>query len=206
MATAEADLTESQIDKLLREAEERLAAKNSGKELATRKPFQFAVAPVATDEAEAVDAPGKEVAAAKKDDISLRIAQLEKKKDKKDPANAGPDWFGLQKTDLTPEAKREFQILRMRGILDPKQHFRKDNRKNMIPKFSVFGTIVEGTAKGERERLTRKERKNTMVEEVLASQEYNQQFKRRYNKIQEKNASGKKGFYKKLVAGRRRRP
>lgn len=125
---------------------------------------------------------------------------------KNDADNAGPDWFGLQKTDLTPEAKREFQILRMRGILDPKQHFRKDNRKNMIPKFSVFGTIVEGTAKGERDRLTRKQRKNTMVEEVLASQEYNQQFKRRYNKIQEKNASGKKGFYKKLVNGRRRRP
>ncbi|CAK7203562.1 dTDP-fucopyranose mutase [Sporothrix eucalyptigena] len=206
MATDVADLTENQIDALLREAEERLTAKSSGKELATRgRPFQFAVAPVNTEEAK-TDAPSKEVAAAKKDDITVRIAQLEKKKDKKNPANAGPDWFGLQKTDLTPEAKREFQILRMRGILDPKQHFRKDNRKNMIPKFSVFGTIVEGTAKGERDRLTRKQRKNTMVEEVLASQEYNPQFKRRYNKIQEKNASGKKGFYKKLVAGRRRRP
>ncbi|CAK7225329.1 dTDP-fucopyranose mutase [Sporothrix curviconia] len=205
MATAHVDLTESQIDTLLREAEERLAAKNSGKEL-TRKPFQFAVAPVATDEAKTAAAPGKEVAAAKQDDVGVRIAELKNKKDKKDPVNAGPDWFGLQKTVLTPEAKREFQILRMRGILDPKQHFRKDNRKNLIPKFSVFGTIVEGTAKGERDRLTRKQRKNTMVEEVLASQEYNQQFKRRYNKIQEKNASGKKGFYKKLVAGRRRRP
>lgn len=124
----------------------------------------------------------------------------------KNPDSAGPDWFGLPKTDLTPEAKREFQILRMRGILDPKQHFRKDNRRHMVPKFSVFGTIVEGTARGERDRLTKKERKNTMVEEVLASQEHNPQFKRRYNKIQEKNASGKKGFYKKLVAGRRRRP
>ncbi|CAK7269302.1 dTDP-fucopyranose mutase [Sporothrix epigloea] len=204
MATAVADLTESQIATLLQEAEERLTAKNSEKEL-TRRPFQFAVAPVPS-EAQTTNAPIKDVAAPNKDDVGVRIAQLEKKKDKTDPANAGPDWFGMQKTVLTPETKREFQILRMRGILDPKQHFRKDNRKNMIPKFSVFGTILEGTAKGERDRLTRKQRSNTMVEEVLASQEHNQQFKRRYNKIQEKNASGKKGFYKKLVAGRRRRP
>ncbi|KAL1899479.1 dTDP-fucopyranose mutase [Sporothrix stenoceras] len=206
MATTTQDLTESQIDALLREAEERLAEKNDAVVLAASgRPFQVAVAQAAKNEAEEALA-SKEIAARKTDDVTIRIAQLEKKKNKNDQDNAGPDWFGLQKTDLTPEAKREFQILRMRGILDPKQHFRKDNRKNMIPKFSVFGTIVEGTAKGERDRLTRKQRKNTMVEEVLASQEYNQQFKRRYNKIQEKNASGKKGFYKKLVAGRRRRP
>ncbi|CAK7262643.1 dTDP-fucopyranose mutase [Sporothrix epigloea] len=205
MATAAVDLTESQIERLLQEAEERLTEKNSGKELTTCRPFQFAVAPAPASEVESTALSNK-VAAPKPNDVGIRIAQLEKKKDKTDPANAGPDWYGLQKTVLTPEAKREFQILRMRGILDSKQHFRKDNRKNMFPKFSVFGTILEGTAKGERDRLTRKERSNTMVEEVLASQEHNQQFKRRYNKIQEKNASGKKGFYKKLVAGRRRRP
>ncbi|ERT01479.1 hypothetical protein HMPREF1624_02729 [Sporothrix schenckii ATCC 58251] len=205
MATTIEDLTESQIDALFLEAEERLAEKNNAAVLAAHgRPFQVSVANEAKKAAEEAAA-SKEVAARKTDGVTIRVAQLEKKKNK-EPDSAGPDWFGLQKTVLTPEAKREFQILRMRGILDPKQHFKKDNRKNMIPKYSVFGTILEGTAKGERDRLTRKQRKNTMVEEVLASQEYNQQFKRRYNKIQEKNASGKKGFYKKLVAGRRRRP
>ncbi len=94
----------------------------------------------------------------------------------------------------------------MRGILDPKQHFRKDNRKDMVPKFSVFGTIVEGGLDGERQRLTRKERKRTIVEEVLAAERDSRAFKKRYLKVQEKKASGKKGFYKKLVAQRRRRP
>ena len=123
----------------------------------------------------------------------------------KNPDDAGPDWFGLQKTNLTPEAKRDFQILRMRGILDTKQHFRKDTRKDMVPKFSVFGTIVEGTAEGEKDRLTRKERKRTIAEEILAAQAGNKVLKKRSFKIQEKKQSGRKGFYNKLVAGRRKR-
>lgn len=80
MATAVADLTESQIDTLLREAEERLAAKNSAAELvASSRPFQ--VAKAAKREAEAAAA-SKEVAAQKTDNVAVRIAQLEKKKDK----------------------------------------------------------------------------------------------------------------------------
>lgn len=81
MATAVADLTESQIATLLQEAEERLTAKNSEKEVTTRRPFQFAVAPVPS-EAQTSNAPVKEVAAPKKDNVGVRIAQVEKKKDK----------------------------------------------------------------------------------------------------------------------------
>lgn len=82
MATTIQDLTESQIDALFREAEERLAEKNTAAVLAASgRPFQVAVAQAAKKETEDAAA-SKEVAARKTDDVTVRIAQLEKKKNK----------------------------------------------------------------------------------------------------------------------------
>lgn len=67
-----------------------------------------------------------------------------------------------------------------------------------------MGTLIEGPTDYYSGRLTRKERKQTLVEEVLASGEANSKFKTRYAKIQEKQTSGKKAHYKKLMARRKR--
>lgn len=103
-----------------------------------------------------------------------------------------------------PKVKREFQILRMRGVLDPKKHFKKETRKNPFPQYSQMGTLIEGSTEYNTGRLGRKERKQTLVEEVLASGEMNNKYKARYEKIQEKKTSGKKAHYKKLMARRKR--
>lgn len=101
--------------------------------------------------------------------------------------------------------KRNFQILRMRSVLaNGKQHFKRDTRRDPIPEFSQMGTIVEGPTEYYSARLTRKERKRDLVEEVLAERETTSKFATRYGKIQERKASGKKAFYKKLMAQRRR--
>lgn len=102
-----------------------------------------------------------------------------------------------------PKVKREFQLLRMRGILDGKKHFKKDNRKDAFPQYSQMGTLVEGPTEYYSARVSRKDRKQTLVEEVLAS-EANSKYKGRYDKIQEKKMSGKKGHYKKMMARRKR--
>jgi hypothetical protein len=105
---------------------------------------------------------------------------------------------------LTPELKRDLQVLRMRNVLAlGKQHFKKDSRKDFVPEFSQVGTIVAGATDGQSSRLTRKERKRTIVEEVLAGGETLSKFKTKYSAIQERKASGKKGYYKKLMARRR---
>lgn len=208
MATEVADLTEDQIDRLLREAEERLAQQSAvSKAGPSSKALQLAVPEPETTLA-AAPAAGKDARAlpVKKDDVVIRVPQFQNKKDKKNPDDAGPNWFGLPKTVVTPEAKRDFQVLRMRGVVDAKHHFRKDTRRDLIPKFSAFGTIVEGAMEGRGARLTRKERRRTIAEEVLASQTANDSFKKRYGKIQDQRTSGKKAFYKKLVGQRRRRP
>lgn len=67
-----------------------------------------------------------------------------------------------------------------------------------------MGTLIEGPTDYYSGRLTRKERKRTLVEEVLASGESNSKFKTKYDQIQEKQTSGKKAHYKKLVARRKR--
>lgn len=82
MATTTEDLTESQIDALLREAEERLIENektHAATVAASARPFQ--VAQVAKNETEAAVA-SKEVVARKTDDVTIRVAQAEKKKNK----------------------------------------------------------------------------------------------------------------------------
>jgi tryptophanyl-tRNA synthetase len=117
----------------------------------------------------------------------------------------GSDWYNLPRTNLTPELKRDLQVLRMRDVVAMgKQFFRKDSRKDFIPEYSQVGTIVAGATDGANGRLTRKEQKRTIVEEVLAGSNLNK-FKNKYQDIQDQKKSGRKGHYKKLVAGRRKR-
>lgn len=125
-------------------------------------------------------------------------ARIQEKK-----ATAGPMWFNLPRTDLTPELKRDLQLLRMRSVLDPKRHFKKDNRKSDVPEFSQVGTIIEGPTEFRSARLTNRERKRTLVEEVLAGELSTRRFKSKYNEIQKSKTSGRKDHYKKIKAMRK---
>ncbi|POS82645.1 hypothetical protein EPUL_005758 [Erysiphe pulchra] len=113
-------------------------------------------------------------------------------------ATAGTDWYNLPRTRLTPELKRDLQLLRMRDVLDPKRHYKKDNLRNKIPEFSQVGTIIEGPTEYFSGRLTNKERKKTLVQETLEHEKITGRFKRKYNEIQAKKTSGKKAYYKNL--------
>ena len=122
-----------------------------------------------------------------------------------DADTLGPAWFNMPRTNLTPELKRDLQALRMRDVAAMgKQFFKKDSRKDLVPEYSQVGTIIAGATDGVNNRLTRKERKQTIVEEILAGGNVTK-LKSKYLDIQEKNQSGRKGHYKKLVAGRRKR-
>jgi len=118
-------------------------------------------------------------------------------------ATAGKEWFGLPRTDLTPELKRDLQLLKMRSVLDPHRHYRKDGGKMKAPEYSQVGTIVEGPTEYFTGRLENKDRKRTFVEEVLAGEQETKRFKRKYGELQDKKTSGKKAFYKALKAQRK---
>ncbi|KAH8600823.1 Fcf2 pre-rRNA processing-domain-containing protein [Bisporella sp. PMI_857] len=117
-------------------------------------------------------------------------------------AKAAHQWYNLPKTTLTPELKRDLQLLHMRGVLDPKRHYKKEGSKPKIPEFSQVGTIIEGPTEFLTGRLTNKERKRTLVEEILETEKSSGRFKNKYGEIQVAKTSGKKDYYKALKAKR----
>lgn len=89
----------------------------------------------------------------------------------------------------------------MRGLLDPK-HQKKALRAE-TPKYSQVGQIIEGPADFFSARLSRKERRQTILGEVMRDHS-NDKLKSKYATIQKKKTSGKKAFYQKVVAQRRK--
>lgn len=104
---------------------------------------------------------------------------------------------------MTPELKRDLQLLKMRGVLDPHRHYKKDGGKMQAPEYSQVGTIVEGPTEFYSGRIENKKRKRTFVEEVLAGENETKRFKRKYGEMQDRKTSGKKAFYKALKAKRK---
>lgn len=116
--------------------------------------------------------------------------------------DAGSSWFGLPRTKLTPELKRDFQVLRLRGALDPKVHYKKSAAKSLVPRYSHVGEVVEGPTEFNSARLTKRERKTTFADEVLSAPGLKERSKSKYSGIQKRKSIGKKAYYK---ARRRRR-
>lgn len=112
--------------------------------------------------------------------------------------DAGPDWFHLPRTTLTPTLKRELQILKMRSVLDPKRHYKKDDSKALASEFFQVGTIVQGPTEFYNSRIPNRDRKGTIVSEILSSEQSTSRFRNKYNNLQLAKTSGKKAFYRNL--------
>jgi hypothetical protein len=111
-------------------------------------------------------------------------------------SNAGNKWFNMPKPELTQETKRDLQLLQMRSVLDRKRHYKKE--KVGVPQYFQTGTIIEGNTEYYSARLSNKERKKTLAEEILADSESRKYFKRKYGEIQTSKLSGRKAHYKKV--------
>ncbi|KGU29786.1 hypothetical protein W5O_03252 [Candida albicans Ca6] len=121
---------------------------------------------------------------------------------KKTTETSDERWFNMKQPEMTPEIKRDLQIIKQRSALDPKRHYKKD--KWEIPKFFQMGTIIEGNTEFYSSRLKRKERGKTMVEELLHDDTTKKYFKRKYHEIQQTKTSGRKSFYKKVKNARKK--
>jgi len=217
---ADEDLSDEQVRQLLREAEERLRSRraqgshtssvetlqNSIPRLASEKAIEPYVK--TTDQGASVDPSHLVSAQERKLAGGIRVVEdpvaIKAKAAKEKKATAGADWYNLPRTNLTPELKRDLQLLRMRDVLDPKRFYKKENSKPQIPEFSQVGTIIEGPTEYFSGRLSNKERKRTLVEEILAGEKETGRFKSKYNQIQEAKTSGKKEHYKKMKALRKK--
>ncbi|KAK0394475.1 hypothetical protein QR680_000759 [Steinernema hermaphroditum] len=111
----------------------------------------------------------------------------------------GTNWFDMQATEMTDEKKNDIEILQMRAQLDPLSRYRKAYR-DVMPKFFQVGRVVEHKADFYSGRLSKKERKRTIAEELLADQEFQTKSRKRYDKVKAHEAVIKRQISKKLQA------
>ncbi|KAH7390573.1 rRNA-processing protein FCF2 [Pyrenochaeta sp. MPI-SDFR-AT-0127] len=204
------ELSDEQIRELLSDAAQRMRAKAAPPVILTEAPFKLPrLRPghiadtyestdgniTRLDHSKLIDKNQQALAnSIKKIDDPLQVRKLKKQEEKR--ATAGAQWFNMPKTELTPELRRDLQLLKMRNVLDPKRHYKKDNSRNDVPAFSQVGTIIEGATEFYSSRLNKKDRKQTILEEIVTQEQDSGRFQRKYNDISKTKSSGKKSFHK----------
>jgi len=83
----------------------------------------------------------------------------------------------------------------MRNYLDPKRFYKNPDKLGTI---LHVGTVIEGSAEYKSNRLTRKERKQSIVEELMSDSAIKSYTKNKYESIQQNNSKKRgrnaKGF------------
>ena len=108
----------------------------------------------------------------------------------------GKGWFDMKPASLDASMKGDLKMVEMRNYLDPKRFYKNPDK---IKKVLHVGTVVEGAAEYTTNRMTKKERKQSLVGEIIADKQIKDYTKRKYVELQhEKEAkSGRKKKSKK---------
>nr|XP_057929846.1 deoxynucleotidyltransferase terminal-interacting protein 2 [Doryrhamphus excisus] len=115
--------------------------------------------------------------------------------------STGDSWFNMKAPELTKELQGDLQLLKMRGSLDPKRFYKKNDRDG-FPKYFQVGTVVDNPVDFYHSRVPKKQRKRTMVEELLADAEFRHQNKKRYHDIVAEKAAQAAGKHRKFKKNR----
>ncbi|TVU28372.1 hypothetical protein EJB05_19889 [Eragrostis curvula] len=115
------------------------------------------------------------------------VNKLVKKSVKDTP---GKGWFDMPAPTVTPELKKDLEILQLRHVMDPKRHFKRSGKSKALPKYFQVGTIIEPASESYSSRLTKKERKTTLVDEILSDPSLKSYRARKVREIQESRTPG----------------
>ncbi|CCE82169.1 Piso0_002868 [Millerozyma farinosa CBS 7064] len=129
----------------------------------------------------------------------IPVKKTTSSKEKED--TAGSKWFNMRQPELTPDVKKDIFVVKHRNAIDPKRHYKKE--KWDTPKYFHIGTIIEGNAEYHT-RMKKKERGQTLVDEILNDSDSKKFFRRKYSEIQERKESGGKKYYKNVKNMRKR--
>ncbi|NXD70957.1 TDIF2 protein, partial [Eolophus roseicapillus] len=124
------------------------------------------------------------------------LHQLKKQRRAEREKTTGDGWFGMKAPEITTELKNDLKVLKMRASLDPK-HFYKKNDRDGLPKYFQVGTVVDSPIDFYHSRIPKKQRKRTIVEELLADSEFRRYNKKKYQEIMREKAA--------FAAGKRNR-
>ncbi|XP_054713029.1 deoxynucleotidyltransferase terminal-interacting protein 2-like [Uloborus diversus] len=97
--------------------------------------------------------------------------QLKKEGLKEKGKTKGSQWYNMAAPEMTEEKKNDLLVLQMRQALDPK-HFYKRSANKTNPKYFEVGTFEESPVDFFSSRVPKKQRKQTLVDELLADAEF----------------------------------
>jgi hypothetical protein len=106
---------------------------------------------------------------------------------------AGSGWFNMNPTPMTNQLKTDLSLIRNRNYLDPKKFYKSAD--SFDGKILQVGTVIEGSTEYYSSRMTRKERRGNITEELMADANVRQYAKRKYLDMQmekERSSSGSK--------------
>ncbi|KAG1666949.1 Deoxynucleotidyltransferase terminal-interacting protein 2 [Nymphon striatum] len=106
-----------------------------------------------------------------------RLKTIKKKRKEEREKTKGSSWYNMPATELTDEVKNDLLVIKMRNALDPKK-FYKSNDLKVLPKYFQIGHVVDNQADFYHSRVPKKQRKKTLVDELLADAEF-QKFKKK---------------------------
>lgn len=92
-------------------------------------------------------------------------------------------WYELPAVAITPEVKRDLRLLRLRGALDPKHHYKRFDETKFPTNFQM-GTVEDDPLDFYSGRMAQRQRKDTLTEQLLVDPAVSAARKRRYNKLQ----------------------
>lgn len=115
-------------------------------------------------------------------------------------STAGSKWFDLPSKELEVEDKLTLDALRLRETLDPSRFYKKKSSETIGKHFQI-GTVIEHPIDYYSSRATKRERKQTLIDELISDAEFKKNVKRRYNRLRASNAIRKR---EKALAERRK--
>ncbi|KAL4190011.1 hypothetical protein AMTRI_Chr08g209870 [Amborella trichopoda] len=114
---------------------------------------------------------------------------------------AGQKWFDMPAAAITPELKKDLQIVKLRAALDPKRHYKKGSSE-VLPKYFQVGTVIEDASEYF-SRLTKKQRRPTIADQMLSDPSFQEYRKRKISKINEQLQGTSRRRNKKQKLGRK---
>ena len=120
--------------------------------------------------------------------ISREGKKKKRKKDPNDiPPTSGDRWFDVPNTPVTPEIEKTFKVLEMRPYLFKEQHYKKANKWKK-PAFFGVGTVLDDPKDFYSSRVPKKQRKQTLADELLDDEKLRQDTEKKMNQLNEKRS------------------
>lgn len=97
---------------------------------------------------------------------------------------------------ITPEIQRDLEVIKMRSFADPKRFYKKSDSRREIPKEFQLGTIIEGNNEFKSARLSKKERKQTIADELFSNKNVRRYTGRVFMETQQARSNKRKKKYR----------